>query len=124
MRLSSDEVEDDVGLLADFFMGSALTGLTSMCEEIDRCSEGGFVGRGGFDALPVARRAELERKVPKWLATLRKSPPETVTVNIIRNLQLANLSGRHQRAHAMVRMTEWLVSEGIAADPDQVLGAR
>lgn len=115
-----------MGIFGDLMLGSALTGLTSMCEEIDRCSEGGFAGGGGFEAQPVARRAELERKVPKWLATLRKSSPETVTVtiNIIKNLQLANLSGRPKRAQAIVRMTEWLVSEGIAADPDRVLGAR
>ena len=113
-----------MGIFGDLMLGSALTGLTSMCEEMDRCSEGAFIGGGGFDALPVARCIELERKVPKWLATLRKSPPETVTINIIRNLQLANVSGRAQRVQAMVWMTEWLVSEGVAADPDQVLGAR
>lgn len=113
-----------MGIFGDLMLGSALTSLTSMCEELDRCSDGALIGGGGFDALPVMRRAELERKVPKWLATLRKSPPETVTTNIIRNLQLANVSGRAQRVRAMVRMTEWLVSEGIAADPDQVLRTR
>ena len=113
-----------MGIFGDLMLGSALTGLTSMCEEFDRCGEGAFIGRGGFEAPPVAKRTELERKVPKWLATLRSSPPETVTVNIIKNLQLANLSGRPQRVQALVRMTEWLVSEGIAAEPDQVLGAR
>ena len=113
--------ETDMGVLGDIFFGTALAGLTSMCEDMERLRQGAPVGASGFDALPEARRAELARKVPKWLATVRKRSPVDVTVNLIKNMHVAKQFGGAPRIAAITHLVGWLVREGIAADPNKVL---
>jgi hypothetical protein len=107
-----------MGMLGDVFTGMALTGLTSMFEEILRHDPAARMGPQTFDALPPGRRAELARKAPRWLSRLQQTPPMTVTVNLARNMQMSERSGRADRLAAQGRLLEWLAASGIALAPE------
>jgi len=98
--------------------GMALTGLTSMCEDIQRSTPGAPIGPQAFDALPPARRTELARKVPKWVARLRKLAPMNVTVNLAKDMQISERLGRSDRFAAQLKLLRWLAASGVALAPE------
>jgi hypothetical protein len=107
-----------MSIFGDVLEGMALTGLTSMCEDIERSSPGAPIGPQTFDALPPARRAELARKVPKWVARLRVNTPMSVTVNLAKNMQISERLGRSDRLAAQLKLLRWLAASGIALAPE------
>lgn len=108
----------EMSIFGDVIDGMALTGLTSMCEDIQRFAPGAPIGPQAFDALPPARRTELARKVPKWLARLRDNAPMEVTVNLAKNMQVSERLGRPERLAAQLKLLRWLAASGIAMAPE------
>jgi len=113
-----------MGILGNLFTGSALTNLTSVFEEIERTRQTHFIGAGGgFDSLPKRRQLELERKVPKWLATLQQRPAHEVTNKLLKNMQVAAKFGRQERMQAQSKLLDWLVQKNVAIDPEEFLAS-
>lgn len=107
-----------MSIFGDVLDGMALTGLTSMCEDIQRHAPDAPIGSQAFDTLPAARRAELARKVPKWVARLRDNAPMDVTVNLAKNMQVSERLGRSERFAAQLKLLRWLAMSGIALAPE------
>lgn len=111
-----------MGIFSNIAFGNALTELTNLFEEIERTKQTHFIGAGGgIDSLPIPRQRELEKKLPKWVATVSKHPQEIVTRELLKNINLSKKFGRHDRIKAQAKLMQHLVNQGIAKDVNEFL---
>lgn len=109
-----------MGFFADISFGNTLTKLTNLFEEIERTKHTHFIGAGGgIDSLPLARQRELEKKLPKWIATVSSRSPHEVTRELLKNIKLSQNLQRHERVTAQANLLQNLVNQGIALDVDE-----
>ena len=106
-----------MGIFADIVFGSTLTKLTNLFEEIERTKYTHFIGaRGGIDSLPISRQKELEKKLPKWMATISARPRDVVTRELLKNIKISQKFNRTERIKAQAKLLEKLIEQGIALD--------
>jgi hypothetical protein len=109
-----------MGILSQFALGNALTGLTNVSEEIERTRHTMPIGAGGgLNSLPLIRQRELAEKIPKWLNTLRKHPRHIITRELLKNIKVSEQFGRSERINAQIKLLERLIDDGVALDIEE-----
>ena len=120
-----------VGALAYFFlrgpgkqikMGSHLTRMTNIFEEIERTRHTMFIGAGGgIDSLPPARQRQAETIFEHGMAYLKTYARHEVTRELVKNALLAERMGRPMRAVAIERLAGHLTRNGVALELDEFM---
>lgn len=106
-----------MGFFSGMALGNALTKLTNVFEEMEHTRHTMPIGAGGgINSLPKARQQEIERKMPNWLATLKKQPRHVVTQELLKNMKVSQQLRRAEREVAQAKLLEWLINEDVALD--------
>ena len=109
-----------MGIFAQISFGKALTSLTNFEEELAEIRRSTGAAEGDdIELLSSSRQRELEKKMPKWIATLRAQPEHIVTRELMKNMQLNLRSGRIARVEIQELLMKRLVALGIAMEPRQ-----
>ncbi|WP_141638467.1 hypothetical protein [Halomonas sp. KM-1] len=104
-----------MGIISDLMLGNALTKLTNFFVDLEESRNYNFIGAGGgFDSLPRHKRELYEKKVEKWMGTLKKHPRHIITQELIKNMRVSQSLNRTERAKAQFQLLEFLINEGIA----------
>ena len=111
---------DRMGIFAQISFGNALTKLTNFEEELANIRKVTGAAEGDdIEMLSSSRQRELERKMPKWIATLRSQPEQVVTRELMKNMQLNMSAGNTSRVEIQELLLKRLVALGIAMEPEQ-----
>lgn len=104
-----------MGIISDLILGNALTKLTNFFVDLEESHSYNFIGAGGgIDSLPKHKRELYEKKVEKWIGTLKKHPRHVITRELIKNMQVSHSFNRIGRAKAQFQLLEFLINEGVA----------
>lgn len=96
-------------------MGSHLTKMTNILEEVEATRTALPIGLGGgIDSLPLARQVEADRTFREAIAFLKGFPRHEVTEAVAKNALLAEQMGRHGRYIAIGRLLDVLVEADVA----------
>ncbi|EEZ7679719.1 hypothetical protein LVO26_003740 [Escherichia coli] len=78
---------------------------------------------GGIDSLPKKRQQEINDKMPKWIADLKKHPRHVVTRELIKNILLNQKMGalRQHRIEAQYNLLEFLIKNDLALSEEDFL---
>ncbi|WP_304526428.1 hypothetical protein [Halomonas sp. I5-271120] len=108
-----------MGIISDLILGNTLTKLTNFFVDLSESHKYNFIGAGGgIDSLPKHKRELYERKVEKWIETLKKHPRHVVTRELIKNMQISKSLNRMERARAQLQLLEFLINEEVALNFD------
>ncbi|TNK13099.1 hypothetical protein [Escherichia coli] len=112
------------GIFSQIALGNALTKLTNVFEELEHSKRVMFpCAGGGIDSLPKKRQQEINDKMPKWIADLKKHPRHVVTRELIKNILLNQKMGalRQHRIEAQYNLLEFLIKNDLALSEEDFL---
>jgi hypothetical protein len=112
-----------MGFISDFFLGNHLSKTCALFEEVIRAGlptmEGVDISRNmfaPFSELSPTRQAQIRFQMPKHIQAFKKHSPERITIELLKNTQVAINYGRERRVFAYQIMLGYLVELGVAID--------
>ncbi|RYG99031.1 MAG: hypothetical protein EON58_05280 [Alphaproteobacteria bacterium] len=107
---------------AEFDAATQLTAMANVFEAIERTRHTHHIGAGGgIDSLPRGDQQNAVAILQKGMTKLAKVPPNVVTRELIKNMQVANGFGRADRVSGMARLLDFLVEKQLAQPLDSFL---
>lgn len=109
-----------MGIIGNFMLGRHLTQVASIFEEVvssgELPTEEDLNAESIFASLSLTRQAQVRYRMPGHLNAFRKFSPIVITQELVKNLLIANQSGRRRRVFAYQLALWYLVREGVAID--------
>lgn len=105
-------------------MGAQLTRMTNVFEAIEQTRHTHPIGAGGgIDSLPLRDQMASTITLMRGLEHLRQFPRHVVTLELVKNMKVAESFGRTMRVQGMMRLLDFLVENDVALGRDEFLAS-